>query len=136
MSVGVGALKVVARFREGTLLKGSTQDFFPKKESFHVQVEGRPGEPLQEVEVSQLKALFFVKTFEGDPQHQSPESLDGATGSGRKMLVTFEDGEQMLGFTMGYNPQAAGFFLIPADAESNNERVFVVNAAVTSIDWV
>ena len=136
MSVSVGALKVVARFRDGALLKGSTQDFFPKKLSFHVQIEGAPAEPVREVEVGMLKALFFVKTFEGDPQHQVPDSIQQARGSGRKMLVTFEDGEQILGFTMGYNPQAAGFFLVPADAESNNERVFVVNAAVTEIEWV
>lgn len=136
MSVRAGALKVVARFREGSLLKGSTQDFFPKKQSFHVQLEGGQDDPLAEVEVARLKALFFVKTFEGDPRHEVPDSLENAAGSGRKMLVTFEDGEQMLGFTMGYNPQAPGFFLIPADEGSNNERVFVVNAAVASIEWV
>ncbi len=126
----------MARFREGGLIQGSTQDFFPKKQSFHVHVEGREDSSVEEIEVSNLKALFFVKTFEGDPEHETPDSLEDANGSGRRMLVTFEDGEQIHGFTVGYNPTAIGFFLTPADQESNNERVFVVNAAVASIEWL
>jgi len=27
----------------------------------------------------------------------------------------------------GYNPQKLGFFMIPADPQSNNARIFVVN---------
>jgi hypothetical protein len=37
---------------------------------------------------------------------------------------------------MGYNKTAPGFFLVPADTESNNERVFVVNAAVSRVEWL
>lgn len=136
MSVAVGALKVVARFREGRLVKGSTQDFFPKKEHFHVQVDAEAGGGVEEIQVSGLKALFFVKSFEGDPKYVNAGPLDATTGSGRRMLVTFEDGEQIHGFTVGYNPKAAGFFLTPADPGSNNERIFVVNAAVANIEWL
>ena len=31
---------------------------------------------------------------------------------------------------------AAGFFLIPADADCNNARIFVVSSAVAAVEWV
>src|SRR5437762_8105831 len=57
--------RVVARFLDGRMLNGTTQDFFPNRPTFHVlPMDGGSG---LEVRCSQLKALFFVKSFEGDP---------------------------------------------------------------------
>ena len=50
--------------------------------------------------------------------------------------MTFLDGETMAGFTMGYSKDKPGFFLIPADPEGNNQRVFVVRAATRSVEFV
>ena len=39
----------------------------------------------------------------------------------------------MVGTTQGYNPGRPGFFLIPADPQSNNERCFVVTGATQEV---
>ena len=56
--------KVVVHLRTGGLLKGTTRDFFPNKDSFHLEREGS-GEST-EVKITDLKGVFFVKTFQGD----------------------------------------------------------------------
>ena len=40
------------------------------------------------------------------------------------------------GFTMGYNPNRQGFFLSPADENSNNSRIYIVSKAVKSVNWL
>jgi len=42
----------------------------------------------------------------------------------------------MVGATQGYQPGRPGFFLIPADAQSNNERCFVVTAATQEVSFL
>ena len=69
--------KVVARFKDGTLKKGHTEDFFPNKKDFHLELLN--GETVN-IETEQLKALFFVRDFAGDKKHQrcDPVSFRGA----------------------------------------------------------
>lgn len=125
-------VRVVIRYADGKFIKGFTDDFFPNKPSFHVHpVElGRTDKGI-EVTVSQLKAVFFVKDFAGDPAHRDQNDFaEGQLASGRKVEVTFTDGEVIVGTTMGYDPKRPGFFLIPADLQSNNLRVYVVSSAV------
>jgi len=44
------------------------------------------------------------------------------------------DGEVMVGSTLlTYDPKRQGNFIIPADPQSNNIRVFVVSSAVKSV---
>jgi len=57
MKVGIEN-KVVARFRDGKIIKGFTQDFFPNKDVFHISGTER-GKDLAEVLVPDLKALFL-----------------------------------------------------------------------------
>jgi hypothetical protein len=42
----------------------------------------------------------------------------------------------MVGSTQGYQPGRPGFFLIPADTQSNNERCFVVTAAAREVSFL
>jgi Family of unknown function (DUF6982) len=77
-----------------------------------------------------------VRTFEGDPGHVANNDVAEARGQGRRVRVTFNDGEVVAGFTMGFSDDKPGFFLIPADAACNNARMFVVRQAVRSIEWV
>jgi len=126
---------VVARFRDGSMLKGTTQDFAAHKPQFHVYEGGDESTQATRVGVADLKALFFVKSYEGDPEHRPHQQLDGARGQGRKIRVTFEDGEELAGFCMGFSPSRPGFFVVPVDTSGNNTRVFVVNAAVKDVAW-
>jgi hypothetical protein len=40
---------------------------------------------------------------------------DGQRINGRKVKVSFKDGEVLIGSTMGYDPKREGFFLFPPD---------------------
>jgi hypothetical protein len=115
--------RVVARFRTGRVLRGYTNDFHPSKPHLHLTPEDRTGEPVF-VPLGQLKAVFFVRDFAGDPTRVDRNDFQDA-GHGRKVEVTFEDGEVLLGTTLAYRGDGTGFFVHPADTGSNNTRVFV-----------
>lgn len=128
-------VKVVIRYADGRLVKGYTHDFFPNKPSFHIGAG--PSDPGAAVQVSELKAVFFVKDFAGNPEHTEVKDFaEGQKPSGRKVEVTFHDNEVFVGTTLGYDPGRLGFFLVPVDAGSNNIRVFAVNAAVKNFRYL
>jgi hypothetical protein len=120
--------KIVVRYREGSMLKGYTVDFHPSRAHFSLwpSVDAQKSQRSM-VPLARLKALFFVKSFDGDRWHVPAESTPAA---GRRIEITFFDGEVMRGATLGYRPEAVGFFITPLDSASNNQRVFVVNSAV------
>ena len=126
---------VVARFVDGRVLKGTTQDFAAQKPIFHLSIWGDPTARPIPIPVGALKALFFVRTFEGDAQHVDDRDIAKAKGPGRRIVVTFTDGEVLCGLTAGYSKDKQGFFVIPVDQEANNARVFVVTEAVTKVEW-
>jgi len=143
--------KIVVRFADGRILNGQTGDFLPTKPSFHLAPAGPIGpekpagqpkstgpEKPSEVRVADLKAIFFVKEFRTRP-HLNPHQTvfdPRKPAAGRKIRVVFKDGEVLLGTTQGYDPARQGFFVIPADAASNNERCFVVTASTKEVAFV
>lgn len=130
--------KVIARFVDGRMVKGLTADFFPNKDSFHMSEESAPvGEKPLEIDTKDLKALFFVKDFEGDPNHEEGNEFDSLhPPAGRQIKVVFNDGEVLLGTTTGYQPKRTGFFVVPADTNSNIERCFIIAAATKEVSFL
>lgn len=130
--------KVVARFTDGRVIKGITADFFQNKETFHLRPATAPeAEKPMEISTKELKALFFVRDFAGKPQHvEKKEFVPGQPAPGRKIKVTFKDGESLVGTTTGYQPGRPGFFLVPADGDSNTERCFVISAATRNVSFI
>jgi len=130
--------KVIARFGDGSMIKGMTADFFPTKDIFHVSDETAPnGSKPREINKQDLKALFFVKDFTGDPQHVEGNEFDPENPpAGRRIKVVFKDGEVLLGTTTGYQPGRPGFFVVPADNSSNIERCYVVAAATQEVSFL
>ena len=125
---------VVARYLDGRVLKGTTRDFSPVRPSFHIEV-GSTHE-IVELRMRQLKAVFFVKSFDGDPARENVQGfMDGPMekAQGRKLAVRFRDGEFMCGYTMSWSPDREGFFIFPADPGSNNDRVYVVSSSAEEI---
>jgi hypothetical protein len=47
--------------------------------------------------------------------------------------VEFSNGEVIIGFALSYSPERHGFFIVPADLKSNNERIFVIKSATSKI---
>jgi hypothetical protein len=126
--------RVVARYRNGQIVRGYTNDFHPSKPHLHVTPENQPDEALF-LAVSQLKAVFFVRDFAGDPTRVDRSDF-AESSHGRKVEVAFEDGEVLLGTTLAYKGDGCGFFVHPADSSSNNLRVFVSPGATRHVKFL
>ena len=119
--------KVVARYLDGRVIKGTTQDFIPSRSFFHVIVS--PGTAGVQVRLDELKAVFFVKDLQGNPDRVDVPAFTRGPGEnayGKKIAVRFADGELLCGYSLAYAPGREGFFLAPMNTAGNNERVFVV----------
>jgi hypothetical protein len=125
--------KIIIRYADGKIIRGTTEDFFPNKDIFHA-IDKNNAE-LHEIKIKDLKAVFFVKSFEGNPKYQDRDDIE-RVGFGRKMRVLFKDGETLVGYTQGYSPDRAGFFLFPSDPNSNNDKAFVVTAATDKVCFI
>ena len=131
--------RIVIRYSDGRVVKGLTADFSPGKSLFHLSVWADTGATgsVVDVRLDELKAVFFVKDFAGNAAYNEIKSFDGSQAvQGRKIEVQFTDGETLVGTTMGYQPDRPGFFLMPADPNSNNERCFIVKAAVKGVKFL
>ena len=129
--------KVVARYADGRIVKGVTGDFSPAKDAFHVIPESPATSKPMGIRTSELKALFFVKDFSGDPQYNERKEFNPSRPPvGRKIRVLFKNGELLVGTTNGYQPGRPGFFVVPADPGSNNERCYVVSAATQEVAFM
>jgi hypothetical protein len=128
--------RIVARFRDGRTVKGTSLDIDAARPSCHVRTpEGR----TVEVQLKDLKALFFVRSLEGDAAHEetrTPDPQDLRSRGSTHVTMTFEDGEIMVGLTIRYPPNRPFFFVVPVDRESNNIRMLVNRDAVVSINAV
>jgi len=112
--------KVVLRFRDGRTERALLDPIDSSREVLTVRQDD--GE-MEEVPFSALKAVFY-------PRVSPEEPLEPAAGM--QISVEFNDGEIIHG-TAHYNPERNGFFLFPQD-RSKNDRIFVVNSAIVSIE--
>jgi hypothetical protein len=112
--------QVVLRFRDGRTERAMLDPIDASREVVTVR---RDDGGVEEIPFAQLKAVFFPRTVE-------EEALEPA--SGLQIAVEFNDREVIRG-TAHYNPERNGFFLFPAD-RSKNDRIFVVNSAIVSIE--
>lgn len=137
------AEKVVARFKDGRVLKGFVKDF--RIDSEAVALTGPDGAGVRHVPVDELKALFFVKTFEGFDAYAEKKVFGIRKQHGCKVVVQFTDDEILIGIIEGELPwdkgfslaklgkNTRGFFLMPVDDHCNNNKVFVVGSAIQDI---
>jgi hypothetical protein len=127
--------RVVAHFKDGSLLKGYTQDFIPQREIFTLTSEDSRNN-VAEIRITDLKALFFVRKFEGNKDYVEKKTFDefDAFGlRGLKIKAVFYDGEIIRGMSFDYSTHFNGFHIIPADSKSNNERIYVVADSLVDI---
>jgi|GEM_PF-403340 len=126
--------KIVAKRKDGRLLKGTTGNFLPYRNIFHISPDESP-ETTAEVLTDDLKAVFFVKDLEGSrtPHNRPPEYSAPDKTIEKEISVTFRDNEVINGFTHSFHLDRLGFFIRPADPNDNNERIFVVLSSVKTI---
>jgi len=133
--------KVIVKFKDGKILKGWTENISPNKETFHLykteEFREKGEKDIVEIKLSSLKVVFFVKNHKGNKDYKKVRTFEGQpkiTPSQRKIIVTCNDDEKIYGTTLGYNPIKKGFFISPIDPEDNNERIFIIQESVKSVD--
>jgi small nuclear ribonucleoprotein (snRNP)-like protein len=137
--------KVVVRLNDGGLLKGSLRDFSPGLPELSLE-EDATARTLP-VRLEDVKAIFFVKSFEGDHEYSEKKTYGTFRTKGKRVFVKFKDGESLVGFLEGGVPWEKGFFLskeldtkgfylLPADEDANNIKVFVVASSVSAVTVV
>jgi hypothetical protein len=127
-----GCQKIVARFLDGTILKGFNLDFDVNRPSFSLLPGPDADAGGVSVPVTNLKAVFFVRDFEGNAEYRERKTFMGAT-QGRRIHLTFTDGEMIIGTTQGYRAGGIGFYVTPVDPRANNARIFVISSAVKQV---
>ena len=110
--------QVVLRYRDGRTERAAIAPIDVDRQVFSVSRDGA----VAEVSFSELKAVFFPQTS-AKPEKEA---------DGSRLAVEFSDGEVIRGLAH-YNPERNGFFLFPLD-RSKNDRIFVVNSAIVSIE--
>jgi len=138
------ASKVIARLRDGTLVRGYI-DMSPAEDptSFLERIAGahppvitlRPAESdeAHSIPLDSLKALFFVKSFEGRKEHREVKFFDkNPPIKGLWVRVQFFDKESLEGIIHNgiefiVNP---GFLLKPPDPAGNNTVLYVVKSSL------
>jgi hypothetical protein len=88
---------------------------------------------IEDVSTKDAKAVFFVKTFDGDLRHRALHFHEHApTVPGLWVRVYFYDGEMIEGIISNTKDFVleTGFFLRPTDPNGNNRLVYVLKAGL------
>ena len=138
--------RVVARLKDGRVLKGFVDPWANFDARAAADWEDQPGSLPHEFELrhdvstpgikvqrESLKALFFVKSFEGNKEYNEVKFFEkNPTIKGLWVRVQFYDHESLEGIvanTVKFVVQPT-FFLKPPDPQSNNEILCVVKSSL------
>ena len=130
--------KIVVRYLDGRVVKGYIQHFNPDGSRLHLRATptGASQEMRAALEMEDLKAIFFVRTLDGNPHCRARrEFIEGDKSYGDRVEVTFGDGEVIRGSKIDSYPYRSGFFLLPPDPKGNTVMTFVVSTAVKDISY-
>lgn len=127
--------KLVVRTKKGDVVYGMCFALNRAAPSFHLDVLDRHGKTTDRtmhIHFEDLKAVFFVKSFDGkfDPEEYASQTPPPT----KEIAVEFEDGEVLIGrpvhTTWENEPR---FYIMPDDKESNNLLALVERSAIKAI---
>ena len=124
---------IVANFLDGRILKGTSLDVDHKRPTCHLKT---PAGETHEITMTEVKALFFVKTATGRPEYNDVKvesTGDSRLVGAKRVRVRFADGEEIVGLMNRFPPITPYFFMLPIDPHSNNIRMLVNKAAVVEM---
>jgi hypothetical protein len=135
--------KVVAKLRSGEVVKGyfilpcaaDMRDLSNQGQNGSITISSlTSNEPLQ-VALSDIKAVFFVKSFWGDPKRKGLRFYTNGPSVGAIWAeIRFQDDEIIEAMIDNSAQHLMGdcFLLRPSDAESNNLLVYVNKSAIAT----
>jgi tetratricopeptide (TPR) repeat protein len=127
--------RLVVRFKEGEIARGVCFALNPKESTFHLDLtneEGVSTGKTTQIRYSDIKAVFYVKSFDG--KFDKSLRYREWTPEGNEVVLEFKDGEILRGSTLHpYNSDDARFHLIPKDEKSNNISILVEASALERV---
>ncbi len=117
--------KIILRYLDGRTVPAFAPIFDAGTDPISVADIG--GLPLR-VPLDELKAVFYVRTFSGNPEYdpiKDPADLPRPP-NGRVLVLDFKDGERIYGDVPEADVDASkGFFVTVLDPEDNNLLLYV-----------
>jgi hypothetical protein len=137
--------KVVIRHIDGKMIKGYITNFSEKSDI--ISIREIDGDKVIQVPVESLKAIFFVRSFEGKRTYSEKKVYGISAKKGDRAFVKFKDAESLVGFLSGDVPwdrkkgfflskietDLKGFYIVPVDRGSNNIKIFVMLSCLTGL---
>ena len=121
--------KVVVRTRKGEVRRGFSD---PRQIEPSLRLINTQGDE-ESFDLGDLKAVFVVKEFEGDPKYEAVQSLSRLKGSRAVWVrLKFFDGEEIEGRIQNNLSLLTedGFLIWPSDSDSNNRYAYIVKSAL------
>ncbi len=121
--------KVIVRTRDGKVISGFANPDRIKKTLKILNQQGKE----ETFSMDKLKAVFFVKDFQGDSEYHEIKFLNKQSVSSMIWVrVEFFDGEVMEGKVLNNMELicSPGFYLSPSDLDTNNNRVYVIKSSL------
>lgn len=127
--------RLVVRYLDGKTEYGVCFALNPKESMFHldkVDSEGVTTGKTVQVRYADLKAVFYVKSFDGN--YDKSLRYREWIAEGNELIIEFNDGEILRGSSLlHYDPDEPRFHVIPADPTTNNISALVERSAVKRI---
>jgi hypothetical protein len=123
---------VAVRSLDKQLRKGRTFDFRPNRDFFHLEEAG--GTAPVRIPIRNLKGIFFLKSLGRSPSCVDKRSFGEHMGTEQKVWLEFRDGEKLAGWSNSFGSRRDGFYVFPADPDSNLEKAYVFRSALSHIE--
>jgi len=139
----MGTYRVVVRYEDRAVRGfveeselGSIEQLFRNDAHYpldSIRLKLLDSEKVEEVPTKDAKAVFFVKTFDGDLRHRALHFHENAPiVPGLWVRVYFYDGEMIEGIISNTRDFVleAGFFMRPTDPNGNNRLVYILKGGL------
>lgn len=126
--------KLIIHFKNGRVLKGTTYKLDPRSLGFYlVPLESTQGQDRIFVHFSDLKAIYFVRDFEG--KFDPAEAVSEPASESQEVKIMFDDGEVVEGRILHhFDPACLRFFMVPVEENTNNISMLVERSALKGME--
>lgn len=126
--------KAVVRLLDGKVHRGFCRQEDVKEDSVRIILQDGKEETFS---LSEIKGVFFVKDFKGNPEYEPVKFLDKHSGRASALVrIEFLDDEVLEGLVRDHTGllQSSGFYLWPSDENTNNGLIYIVKKAVKKFE--
>lgn len=127
--------RLVVRYKDGRTEYGVCFALNPRDSGFHldkVDKNGVTSGNTIQIRFSELKAVFYVKSFDG--KYDKGQQFREWAPEGSELVIEFADGEILRGLCVQhFEPDDARFYIVPKNPATNNICALVERSATMRI---